>query len=189
MNKSKIILIVVIISCNPGIYHQKLSGGYDYYEIGSSDDYIYKNTSVLKKPHALTYIYSGKQNIFPKVTLYKYNKDFIVASQKPKKDGHLYLLGFDLEFYFHKKHGVKENRYKKEIYTLNEEKGKIMADSLLQNDPYYKKIFSRNVNYWIICHKLDSLFGPLTKEEYIEKYKELKLPKKFEFSRVFKDIE
>lgn len=188
-NLYRIAILLVIISCNPGVYHERLSEGYYYSEPGIGNNYINKNTGVPKKTDALSYIHLAKQNIYPKVTHYQYNRDFIVAAQKPNKKGHSYLLGFDLEFYFHEKHGVKEDRSEKEIYTLHEEKGKVMADSLLRNDPYYKNIFLRNVNYWIISHKLDSLYGPLTKEEYIEKYKKLEMPKKFEFSRVFKGLE
>lgn len=190
MRNSKINIIGVLLiinSCNPGIYHEKLSCGYDYYEIGRFDNYIFRNTNVSKNTDANSYIFSAKQNIYPKVTHYKYNKDFIVAAQNPSKEGHSYLLASDLEFYFYKNYDVKEDRYEKEIFTLIEKRGKLMADSLLNSDPYYKMIFSRTVNYWIISHKLDSLFGPLTKEEYIEKYRELEMPNKFEFVKVFKE--
>ena len=66
------------------------------------------------------------------------------------------------------------------------EYSQMVADSIILNDPYYQNIFSRELNYWIIVHQerqkygyLDSsiFYGPYTKAEYLQKRKELKVPK------------
>ena len=91
-------------------------------------------------------------SIYSKITSYDYNKDFIVAAQEPDFGGHLGGVMFD--------------------FNKNER----VADSIINNDPYYQKIFAHKINYWIISNKDSVVYGPLTLEEYWQKKKELKVP-------------
>ena len=54
--------------------------------------------------------------------------------------------------------------------------GRNIVDSLIDNDPYYKKIFSNITNYWIISHSNDTLVGPFTQKEYLLMRKKMKIP-------------
>jgi len=69
-----------------------------------------------------------------------------------------------------------------EIYRHNDSIAKIrdrsdkIADSILENDPHYVQLFSRKIKFWIISHAPDSIYGPLSLEEYLEKRTELGVP-------------
>jgi len=56
----------------------------------------------------------------------------------------------------------------------------LVADSLIAHDPYYKSIFSRDTNYWIIDNRTHTLFGPLEYNEYLQKRDSLKIPRELE---------
>jgi len=53
-----------------------------------------------------------------------------------------------------------------------------IADSLIHNDPYYKKIASGEDNYWIIRLSTDTLLGPFSKEAYLQERNLLSVPAK-----------
>lgn len=44
-----------------------------------------------------------------------------------------------------------------------------LAQNLIKYDSFHIKIFSNKLNYWIICNSTDSLIGPLTRKEFLEK--------------------
>lgn len=56
----------------------------------------------------------------------------------------------------------------------------LVADSLMAHDPYYKSIFSRDTNYWIIDNRTHTLFGPLGYDEYVRKRDSLNIPPELE---------
>lgn len=51
-----------------------------------------------------------------------------------------------------------------------------IADSLIHNDPYYKKIAFGEDNYWILQLSADTLSGPLSKDAYLQERKLLRIP-------------
>jgi hypothetical protein len=69
---------------------------------------------------------------------------------------------------------------------------RLIADSIVTNDPYYISIFKNKFNYWIISHKeinpndympMSKIYGPFNKEEYKRKRKELNVPKELELNQ------
>ncbi|RYE41237.1 MAG: hypothetical protein EOP48_24090 [Sphingobacteriales bacterium] len=188
------IVLSVFFSCNLSNETSHMSGNSLFMNKGIGYRMIYSNNAILHK----TTIY---QDVISKV----YNADFILAKQRPNKKHYVPSLGIDLytryRSYLHYKEnpdiinkaGYKEQKGKIEWdsvnYKLFFERGAsdknttediqiswTIADSLIDNDPYYKKIFANEVNYWIICNLEDTLIGPLTKREYIAKRKDLKIP-------------
>jgi hypothetical protein len=155
---------------------------------------IYSNNIVLHKT-----------TIYPDVVKYEFNSDFIIAKQKPNKSSYAAHWSFDLysryttyaEYMSDKKvsktsswQGLEEKiEGDSLIYKLFLEKGAtlnntsndisislMIADSLIGNDPNYRKIFENDENYWIIDNSRDTLIGPLTKTEYLIEWKKLKIP-------------
>lgn len=112
-----------------------------------------------------------RRNIYSKILSYTYNSQFILAKQEPLYDKHKEMIAFDLRDDFKKyPNNSNEDRIKSER----------VADSILKNEEYYIKIFSQKINYWIILTKKDSLIGPLTKEEYLQKRQQLKVPQELQ---------
>ena len=168
--KLQLICIVVTIfsfqSCQQGSLIEQLSEGYLYHDGGEN----YKDIIGRKNLSPLTTLtsnlkYIKEKNIYSKVVDYSFDNEFILVAQEPNKRGHTVGMKFELE----------------DIYPST--KGESIADSLIKNDPYFQIIFSRKLNYWIISHKENSLFGPYSKEKYLEKREELGVPEelKLEF--------
>jgi Protein of unknown function (DUF3997) len=57
-------------------------------------------------------------------------------------------------------------------------KTQLIVDSLVKNNPFHKKVLEHNKNYWIIDLKIDSLYGPYQKQEYLEQKIKLGVNKK-----------
>jgi len=196
MNLKKYFLIMLpfCLSCNLSNETNKMSGNSFFMNKGIGYRMISSNNAILHKT-----------TIYQDVVSMAYNDDFILARQKPNKRHYVPSLGIDLytryTSYLHYKdnpHIINEEGYKEQKgkiewdtinYKLFTERGAsdkntsndiqiswAIADSLINNDPYYKKIFVNEVNYWIIYNRKDTLMGPLTKQEYIAKRKELKIP-------------
>ncbi len=66
-----------------------------------------------------------------------------------------------------KKIGVSSNESEEDFNKI-----KVYADSIIQNDSFYKKVLSAKINYWIIDIKKNIRFGPYTESEF---EKEIKL--------------
>ncbi|MGX5688164.1 hypothetical protein [Arcticibacter tournemirensis] len=161
VKKSYFTLIIgyVLLSCFNGC-----SAGGDYAK-DLSGDYFYRDEGDSKKD-ILSHL-PGKKDIYGEVLDYDYNDNFIVAKQKPIYEEYKSMIGFKL------RDNLKEypTNSKEEIFQSEKE-----ADSILKHDPYYKTIFTHKINYWIISHKDNQMYGPLTKKEYIRKRKELNIP-------------
>jgi len=155
-------LSCVMISCQSD-YNQDLSGNYFYRDEGEDVKQIISHTSS-KLNH----------QIFSKVICYDYNNDFIIAMQNPLKEDHIDMVAFYLRDNFDK----FPNNSK--VQQIKSEK---IADSLLKYDFYYRKIFSNNVNYWIIKVSNDSIYGPLNKNEYYYFRGVLGVPKSLKLSQ------
>jgi hypothetical protein len=146
----------ILLACG-GVsdYSEDLGNGFTYESSGA-------NLKNIRTP------ISGQRNIYGKVTKYKYDQNFILVTQQPDKEIYQGSIAFELR---------NANREK---YKLNSEDDMIeserVADSLIQNDLYYKKLFTNKLNYWIVSHKHKKMYGPLTKIEYVAKRKELKVP-------------
>jgi hypothetical protein len=158
-NKPTIFLLVLFIEisifgCNYSDEHIKLSGDYFYREEGK---------------HAKDIISSRPNNrsIFAEIIAYDYDSDFIIAIQYPNYEEYKTQIAFELR--------RDVNKYPT---NSNEERlqSEIIADSILKNDSYYRSIFNRKVNYWIISHERNQLYGPLSKKEFSIKRIELEVP-------------
>ncbi|MBN8574987.1 MAG: DUF3997 domain-containing protein [Candidatus Kapabacteria bacterium] len=95
--------------------------------------------------------------IFPNVAKYQFNEDYIIAIQRPNKELSVQFIAIDLQVELMKGDATEES-YQKSF---------IIADSILDNNEYYKEIFSSVSNYWIIDIKKDTVYGPLTKKKYL----------------------
>jgi hypothetical protein len=120
---------------------------------------------------------------------YQYDSTFIVAKQKTNRTIYKYFLGSELyrRYFLYNYFLEDSNRVKKEmphfviegikkdrdIYNLLKAKevsfeesvsdvltANKVADSILANDIYYKKLFSRTRNYWIVDKGKNILYGP-----------------------------
>lgn len=134
--------------------NSELSGNYFYRDEGGYMKEILSHSA-------------NRENIYGRIICYDYNSDFIIALQEPIFDEFVSMIGFNL-----RDDSIKYSSNSSEDIRNSE----IEADSILKNDPYYRKIFSSKYNYWIISHKLDSVFGPLTKEEYLIMREEINIP-------------
>ncbi len=133
---------------------QELSGNYFYRDEGSDVKDILCHLP-------------NHEEIYSEVVGYNYDADFIVAAQIPNYIQYRTIIGFNL----------RTNRVK---YPTNSAKelaeSEEQADSLITHDPYYKSIFANKLNFWIISNKNGTLFGPLTKKQYVGKRRDLMIP-------------
>jgi hypothetical protein len=129
-----------------------LSGNYVYEDRGFKDIICYS---------------PSKNNIYPNVISYDYNDNFIIAIQTPNLEQYKFFIAEYL---------LDDTNTDINTSPNNQAKRDKFADSILKYDPYYLKIFSHDTNYWIISHKNKQLYGPFTKEEFLQKRKELKVP-------------
>jgi hypothetical protein len=143
-----IICLLLLGSCGAGVNSsfEELPGGSYFRVSGSKLNYIGSHNSL-------------HRTIYSRIIAYEYNNEFIVAAQKPNFEYHRGIIASEL------------NTGREDFRILEK-----AADSILAHDPYYLKIFSAEVNFWIIVSKSHELIGPLTKDEYRAKRKELKIP-------------
>lgn len=66
--------------------------------------------------------------------------------------------------------GFRGDNQDNDIIILNK-----LADSLIQYDSYYKDILNKREVYWIIDKSKNVLHGPLSKEYFYDKKKELNI--------------
>ena len=179
---------IYLQSCNPGVYTQNLCGNYVYAEEGQNNHTIF-----------------GKHSIYGNVIRYACNDNFVLVEQMPNKGSYMIFLGSDLSTRYSMYHSYKADstflERNKTVYSkqdikpdsnlyqllsnkhvsLNNSKEDIatcedIADSILSNDPAYKKLFSLKKAYWIISFPKDQLDGPFTEEEFLQKRNELHVP-------------
>jgi hypothetical protein len=160
MKKKHLLFNLVVIflccyGCNSSDYTQELSGNYFFISEGNSEKYIENHSSMGK------HIWS---NIFS----YSYDQNYILAAQTPVYASFKSFLAFEIR----STNKIYEKNTKEDIKI-----SEVLADSILKNNTYYRNIFSRKINYWIICIKNDSLIGPLSKNDYLQKCKVLGISK------------
>jgi hypothetical protein len=145
---------VLLGGCNLSDEAEELSGGYLYRNEGP-------NTKELLSGRP------GMASIHGKVVGYHYNADFIVAVQRPVHEEYRTGLGFDLRGDLQK-------------YPTNSDADRLaserVADSLLAHDPHYRAIFVHKMNYWIIAHGPQRIYGPLTYPQYMQQARALHVP-------------
>lgn len=125
------------------------------------------------------------------------NNKYILVCQEPNKELFFKQLmdnlkDFNSYFIKTKKDTVFKLLYgsvsTKNIYELMNQNGNQankIADSLIKNEAYYKKMFTNKFNYWIICVAKDSIIGPLNKDEYFIKRSEMNIPSSLTLKDVF----
>ncbi len=165
--------------------------GSDFYCLPKYDAEEYLTGSFIYK--------STNENVFSKIIVYpvvektNYNESYIIALQQPNKSLMIKRIKDDLElwnnYYFeNKKDSLINLVHKKmllsEIHNLvgskKIEKINVVADSIFNNEPFYKKMFRNKYNYYIIEKTNDSVFGPLTLKEFEALKKEKKIDLDFE---------
>lgn len=149
------IIILLMISCGAGWSDvlNNLGDGYYYLGEGSPINYIYRSNKIGSKS-------IDKIIINPNVSNYDCNRDHIVVFQELSYESLIYLILLEKDI---------------EVFSNAEERklGEQKADSILKNDPYYQKLFSKQTNYWIISKKDHQVYGPLNKESYLNKREDL----------------
>lgn len=189
-----LIVIIFLNACNLSDNVIDLSGGYQLVSEGEGSNFII-----------------GPQNINPNVVKYCYNSDFILVEQKLEdapfiaKEGERLLASFEN---FPSNSQEKLNAIDSDsiaIYKLFVAKGADVntksshknvviayeiADSIIHSPLFQEKLRFGQENYYII--RLEniirlgnsSLMGPLTKEEYQHKRKELNIPENLKLRSV-----
>ena len=190
-------LFFILYSCGAGWGDVMLDLGnnYHYYGEGAPGNYIFYG----KKLREGTSI--DKRVIKPNVENFAYNDFYVLVKQKPSLKDCAILLGseiktiarvfkrvdsLDLEKvpkHLHDKYltNIKDSLFYKKIglkitpqNTIEEQEYfEKLADSIIKKDAEYQKIFTNEINYWIIKKETNKVFGPFSKQAYLKKKKEL----------------
>jgi len=177
----KIIISFLLISCGAGIsdFTEDLGSNYTLESESKELTFIYKKPNM--KPI----------KVLPTVLSYNYNRDFIVAKQHPCKEGIILyeingLIEDKIDIYKTFKDSIKSParftiedsllviKIKNQGYNgirnsiKDQEIISKESDSIITNDPFYRKLFIHEYNYWIVDKKQDYIYGPLTKMRYNE---------------------
>lgn len=184
------VTILVISSCaNLGDSSTELGNGYRYRVDGSN--------RWISSDHVM------KERVYSNVLNYAFNEHFILVLQEPSFQGYLELLSEDLLYRYSfvidnrdkSKYDEDEKRFlKSHLWTdscinrnvlrkiLPNKQSTILdlsaiADSILKNDPIYRKAFLSKENYWIIKKDTYTVLGPFSKTEYIKTKNDLRIDK------------
>ncbi|CAM3958858.1 Lipoprotein [Flavobacterium branchiophilum] len=192
MKKTTLIIYLLCSSCKFESDDINVNLGKDYLCIkkGTLTE-IYANDS-----------YGFGQGIYPFVKNFAFDKEFIIIEQETKKKEIVISFTEKLRgkygFLLYMKDSIKitkdvEKFMQSKIWTdsiwhkeisreiLPESNvrsfdtlGKI-ASKIIKEDPYFKEMFSRKINYYIIDKQKQEVYGPFSKENYLTKRKELKV--------------
>lgn len=143
--------LVVLISC----YNDIDLGHYGTLEGDYENKIIFKDVRLSNDTF-------GIEDIYFKVVDYKLFNQYIIIKQIPNKSSHQNFLDFKLMKYFHFQDTVSKNRF---------------VDSILNNNPHYKEVFSREENFYILEKNKGKMYGPYDYETYLKKKNDLKIPK------------
>lgn len=166
-----VFFLVILLSCN----ERNLGNNYYYLPDYESKEYFTRK-----------FIYkSFDENVFdeiivyPNVIKFEYDKKYIISLQQPNKFLMLKRIKENLELWDNyyienKKDSLVSIVHKKillsEIHSIlgnrKMEKLNMVSDSIFINDIYFKKMFRNKYNYYIINKENDSIFGPLTLNEF-----------------------
>lgn len=187
------VAILVLSSCgNTNDYSEDLGNGYRFIHSGGGLRFISGSSS-----------YKSTE-IYPTVIEYEFDNNYVLVAQQPEKEDYKAILsgyiGSDYSFYMNTKADstflVRKNWEELEPLILKDsltyqklERRGLTAknsvsdmeivddyiDSLFLHDEYYKKMFSRKINYWILDKEKEKLFGPYSWEEYENKRQGLRI--------------
>lgn len=155
-----------------------------------------------------------KPSIYGDIDACCFNNDYIILMQKPNKENYIQNISEELmtyrqllsldsakcspdEYKFYKQTILSKQELCKVLFVKlspnhddkDIETSKLIADSLVENNLFYKSIFKNGINYWIISHKgidlnsympLSNVYGPFKKEEYLLKREELGVPEELQ---------
>jgi hypothetical protein len=144
-----LLLLLLLLSSCISDYTEELSGNYFYLNEGGEIKQILSHTS-------------GRTEIYGKVTSYNHDDNFILAMQIPSWENYRDMIAAKLG------QGIKNQK------ELNENRQK--ADSIMKTDAFYEKLFSNNINYWIISHSENKTYGPMGIGEYLQARQTLNVP-------------
>ena len=150
------LLLILICSCSDVV--ENISENYWYRNEGGDMKQIlsYNNKYI-------------KNEIYGRVINYRSNSKFITVIQNPSYKDYIEMLGFNL----------RDDTLKYPSNSINEIlKSEAEAKVVLKTNEYYKEIFKRDTNYWIIQLKNDSLIGPLDKIKFGTLMKQLNIPER-----------
>jgi hypothetical protein len=168
-------------SCNN--YH--LAKDYYYLSDDESKDIGYPyGTIVYKSEHENSFV---DPIVYSDIKKCVFDNKYILVYQEPNKV-YFYkeledkIKAFNSNFISTKKdtvlkliYGSISTKVINALINKNDNQVKRVADSIITNEIYYKKMFTNKFNYWIIRLSDDSLIGPLNKEEYLGKRNELNI--------------
>lgn len=195
------LIFISIYSCGAGIGDttENLGGGYTYRTDGGMR-YLLSNTF--------------QKQIYPNIVEHVFDKDFIIIVQKPSRELHKMILSSDFNSnylmyetldstdeelrpgqykFYSEKYAEDSALYKKmekmNVSLKNTKEDRLicdyLADSIIKHDPYYKNIFSRELDYWIIVKNSPQnqpsylpsgkIYGPYSKNEYLKWKKKLRV--------------
>ncbi|MDH8701624.1 hypothetical protein M2138_000971 [Dysgonomonadaceae bacterium PH5-43] len=147
--KQNILLLALCLllssSCNFSDEVNHLGDGFYYMNEGSVLKMIFLSHEE-KEPRL------DEISILPKVESYVFDESFIVVKQIPDKIGLGWVLGFVVD-----------------------EQTEERIDSLIQNNTYYKEVFSNKINYWIILKKKHQVLGPYNESNFNKERRELNI--------------
>ena len=186
MNRNNILIVMIVISsfwsaCGAGVgdTSEDLGNGYTYRSEGSMR-WINPGISIYE------------DGIDGNVVEYKFDKNYILAIQEPsevfykgyfrsmltyKYSGLIYDPTSVKNVDIHQRKFVNSRWWQDSILRKkmashitpdnNNDDAQVesIVDSVIKTDSYYKRIFSRKRNYWIIRKKDNELFGPFSKED------------------------
>ncbi len=178
-----LIAIIVFVGCEE---KESLGNGYYYLPAGATYDY----------PYGSILYYSPTDNLYGKnILIYnsimevKKNKRYLIIRQHPHRETMQRRITDIIN-------GNNDNRNDNQVWfphgeesisdlflnvENNENIVENIVDSMLNNIPYYQKIFTNLTNYWIIDKEEQNIIGPLNKNEFILKRKELDISILFNF--------
>jgi hypothetical protein len=107
------------------------------------------------------------RSIFGKVLEYRFDNDYILVKQKPDKQDYIMQISTEIRA-AQRNMSTKEER--RQLFIFDQK-----ADSIIKNDPYFVKVFSSRINYWIINHHSKSITGPMSKQEFTKKFRALRI--------------
>lgn len=174
-------ILFLCLSCNDK--NSKISKNYNFFIDSGYGEITGEN------------VISQRANIYPNVIDFKFDEKFVIVKQVPNKEKYRISLGRDLYNiyllysyalvdgsldHFKNSDSIIYSNFKSKGATINNEIedigiGQQIADSIINNDSFYKKIFSKDTNYWIIHIPNDSLIGPLNKLEFESTSKKLRI--------------
>lgn len=192
MKKTTLIIYLLCSSC-------KFES--DDINVNLGKDYLCINKGTLTEIYAND-SYGFGQGIYPFVKNFAFDKEFIIVEQETKKkeivisfteklrDKYGFLLYMkdsikitkDVEKFMQSKiwtDSIWHKEISREILPESNVRsfdtlGKI-ASKIIKEDPYFKEMFSRKINYYIIDKQKQEVYGPFSKENYLTKRKELKV--------------